>query len=323
MNRVNPRSETLGLVAIAAVAVAVAFVVGRVSVSEGMLGRSKASKPRVATFSGGALGADEVRGALAGMTDPKQRRAAVEQLVRAQLLAQEAEAQYLEKTPEFMRRYSEELARVYLEKAFEDPFKKKLPTEDELRKFFDDNQAKLGRPERVRLAHLALFAPRSDEEAWARKRAEAQKLLGEIQRKAKDEYLFGRLALTRSEEPRSRPAAGELPFATREEIAARLGVEAVEVAFAEPPGRVVDHVIETERGFQIVKVIAREAGREASYGELRDAIKARLTVERREKAFKEFMDAVWAKGNVEIDEAALKQVAAGDAKPGTNQAPKH
>jgi hypothetical protein len=290
-------------------------------VSNGLLSGAKVSKPTVASFSGGALGADEVRGALAGLTDPKQRRAAVEQLVRARLLAQAAEADDLEKTPDFMRRYSEELARLYLEKAFEEPFKKQLPTDDEVRKFFEENKARLARPERVRLAHLALFAPRSDEEARTRKRAEAQKLLGELRRAAKDEYAFGRLALTRSEDPRSRPAAGELPFATREEIAARLGPEAEEVAFSAPPGRVVDRVIETEKGFQIVKVIAREAGREASWDELRDPIKARLTAERREKASKAFMDAVWTKGNVVIDEAALKQVAVEAAQPGPKAAP--
>lgn len=308
---------------IAVALLALAFTLGRLSVSEGLLSRSKAPKTRIATFSGGALGADDVRAALAGMADLNQRRAAVEQLVRARLLAQEAESANIEKTPDFLRRYSEELARVYLEKAFEEPFKKKLPTEAEVRNFFDENQAKLGRPERVRLAHLALFAPRSDEEARQRKRAEAQKLLAEIRRTSKDEYAFGRLALTRSEDPRSRPAAGELPFATRQEIEARLGQEAADVALTAPPGRVADHVIEMEQGFQIVKVIAREAGREASYDELRDAIKARLAAERREKAFKEFMDGLWAKANVKIDEAALKQLAADEAKAGANKTPKH
>jgi parvulin-like peptidyl-prolyl isomerase len=301
------------------VAVGSAFALGRASVPDGLLSRSKAPDLRIVTFSGGALGAGDVRGALAGAADLNQRRAAVEQLVRARLLAQEAEAADLEMTHDFLRSYSEELARVQLDKAFEEPFKKKLPTEEELRKFFDENQAKLGRPERVRLAHLALLAPRSEDEARTRKRAEAQRLLAEIRRTSKDEYAFGRLALTRSEDPRSRPAAGELPFATREEIEARLGQEAAEVAFSAPPGRVVDRVVETEQGFQIVKVIARETGREASYDELRDPIRARLTAERREKAFKEFMDALWARSDVTIDDAALKQfVADGGKSEGTS-----
>jgi pyruvate/2-oxoglutarate dehydrogenase complex dihydrolipoamide acyltransferase (E2) component len=104
----------------------------------------------------------------------------------------------------FLRRYSEELARLYLEKAFEEPFQKKLPTETEVRKFLEENQAKLARPVRVRLAHLALLAPRSDAEARARKGADAQKLLQELRRTAKDECAFGRRGSTsRSSTPAS------------------------------------------------------------------------------------------------------------------------
>src|SRR6266540_723678 len=287
----------------------VAFVLGRASVSARLLSRAASGTPRIASFSGGALGVDDVRGPLGGVADPAHRHAAVEQLVRVRLLAQAAEEQDLHLTPDFLRRYSEDLARVYLEKAFEEPFQKKLPTEPELKKFFEENQAKLARPERVRIAHLALLAPRSDAEARARKAADAQKLLQEARRTAKDDYAFGRLALTRSEDPRSRPAAGELPFATREELATRLGPEAAEVAFEATPGRIVERVVETEQGFHLVKVIAREAGHEASWDELRDPIKARLTADRREQALKEFMDALWARWDVKIDDAVLKQVA--------------
>jgi hypothetical protein len=306
----------LRLFALGACGVILGFALGRVSVPHGLLSRTRDSPAAVAAFSGATLGADDVRGGLGGITEPKQRRAVVEQLVRARLLAQQAEAQDLELTPEFLRRYSEELARVYLDKAFEEPFKKQLPTEAEVRKFFDESRAKLGRPERVRLAHLALLAPRFDDEARTRKRAEAQKLLAELRRTSKDDYAFGRLALTRSEDPRSRPAAGELPFATREELDGALGREVTEVAFSAPPGRIADRVIETEQGFQLVKVIAREAAHEASYDELRDPIKARLTAERREKAFKEFMDALWARSDVKIDDAALSALVADGQKPG-------
>lgn len=311
---------TVRSVVVLAAVGALGVVLGRWSVGEGLLSRYAASKPHVATFSGGTLGGGDVPGAIVSMADPGQRKAAVEQLVRARLLAREAEKAGLEKTPEFLRRYSEELARVYLETAFEEPFKKQLPTDDEIRKFFDENQAKLGRPERVRLAHLALLAPRADEEARARKRADAEKLLAEIRRTSKDEYAFGRLALTRSEDPLSRPAAGELPFATRDELAARLGPEAAEAAFSARPGPAAERVIETEQGFQIVKVLSREEGREASFDELRDAIRARLTAERREKAFKAFMDALWAKADVEVDEAALSKLAAAEARNETKTA---
>ncbi len=287
-----------------------AFALGRWTAPARLLDASPGSAA-VATFSGGSLGADDVRPLLAGMgSDPKARRAAVEQMVRARLLAREAEAAGMHRTPEFLGRYAEELARVYLEKAFEEPFQKRLPTSGEVRRFFDENKARLGRPERVRLAHVALLAPKGDAAARAQKRAMAEQVLAEVRKVAKDEYAFGRLALTRSEDPRSRPAAGELPFLTRDEAAQRLGPEVVEVAFALQPGRVAERVVETQRGFEVVKVLAREEGREASYEEMREGIKARLAADRRDRAFKEFMDALWAKADVHIDEQALARVEA-------------
>ncbi|WP_242393560.1 peptidylprolyl isomerase [Anaeromyxobacter oryzisoli] len=251
---------------------------------------------------------------MAGIADPAQRRAAVEQMVRTRLLALDAEEARLHRSPEFLRRYADELARLQLEKAFEEPFKKQLPTADEVRKFFDENKARLGRPERVRVAHLALLAPAGDLAARESKRAEAHKVLPVVLRDAKDEYAFGRLALTLSDDLRSRPAAGELPFATREELAARLGHAVAEAAFAAKPGQVVDRVIETEHGFQLLKVLAHEEGQEARFEDLREGIRARLTAERHEKALKEFLDARWARADVKIDDEALAQIQAEKSK---------
>jgi hypothetical protein len=285
----------------------IAFALGRASKGYGLLSRADPSGAGIATFSGGALGVDNVRAALTE-ADPQVRRAVVEQMVKVRLLALDAEAAGLHRTPEFLRRYSEELARLQIEKAFEGPFKKQLPTDNEVRRFFDENKARLGRPERVRLAHVALLAPATDAAGRTQKRTVAEKLLAEARRGAKDEYAFGRLALSVSEDKQSRPAAGELPFVTREELSARLGPAVAEAAFTAEPGRIIDRVIETDQGYQVVKILGREQGREASYDELREAIKARLTAERREKAFKEFMDALWARADVKIDEKALAEL---------------
>jgi hypothetical protein len=257
------------LIAGFALAVGGGVVIGRVTAPPGLVDGAAPRGPRVAAFSGGALGADDVRPVAAVATDAGQRRAAVESLVRARLLALEAEAAGLHRSPEFLARYSEELARLQIQKAFDEPFQKQLPTEDELRKFFDDHKDRLGRPARVRLALVALAAPASDEKLRAEKRTRAAQLLADA-RRARDDYAFGRLAMQWSEDPISRPAAGELPFATREELVARLGAETADAAFAAQPGTVVERVLESDEGFQIVKVLAREDGREARYDELRD-----------------------------------------------------
>lgn len=297
-----------------------AFALGRTTASTGLIDRAKPPRRVAAKFAGGAIGIDDIRASVTGLADPSQRRAAAEQAVRTRLLALDAEAAGLQHSPEFLRRYSDELARLQLQKAFEEPFQKQLPTPDEVRKFFDENKDRLGRPERVRVAHLALLAPRSDAAARAKKSEEARKALAVVRRTAGDEYAFGRLALTLSDDPRSRPAAGELPFTSREELSARLGPPVAEAVFAARPGQVLDGVIETEEGFQLVKVLAREEGREASFDELREGIRARLAAERHGRALKAFLDARWAQAKVEIDEKAL-EAASKEAKPGKPEQP--
>lgn len=287
----------------------VAFVLGRSSVPHGLLASATPAPDPVARFDGGRLGSDSVRAPLANVPDPKHRRATVEQLVRIRLLALKGEEAGLHRTPDFVGRYAEELARLYVEKTFEEPFKKKLPTEEEVRAFFDENASRLGRPKRIRLAHVAFLAASTDAAARQEKRRAAEKALAEVRRSSGDEYAFGGIALTRSDDPRSRAAAGELPFLTQDELATRIGVEAAEAAYALAPGRLAERVIETEQGFQLVKVLAVEESREASYDGLRDSIRARLTADRREKAFEEFIAAIWKDADVTIDEKALEKLA--------------
>jgi hypothetical protein len=104
------------------------YAVGRWTAPNGLLAPRLPRNERVATFSGGALGTADARDMLAATQSLKQRTAAVEQRVRMRLLAREAEEAGLHHTPDFLRRYEEELAKAYIEEAFEKPFQKQLPT---------------------------------------------------------------------------------------------------------------------------------------------------------------------------------------------------
>jgi hypothetical protein len=110
----------------------IAFGAGRWTAPVHLLGGSVPSDQRLATYAGGALSVAEAATALAGIASTEHRRAAVEQFVRARLLAHDAEAACLHRTPEFLARYAEELARVELEEVFEKPFRKQLPRDDEV-----------------------------------------------------------------------------------------------------------------------------------------------------------------------------------------------
>jgi len=310
----------LRLVAIAVALAAASFLAGRLTASAELVDGLSARGRKVASYSGGSVGADDVGDVLPEGRGIEHARAAVESVIRLRLLARQAERAGLHQLPGFLSRYTQELAGLYVTETFEKPFEKQVPTEDELRKFFDDNMMRLSRPERVRLAHIALYAPKGDLTLRERKRADALKVLALARKERADEYSFGRLAMALSEDEQSRATAGELPFLSRDEVSVRVGAQAVYPSFAEKPGQVVEGLVETEQGFHVLKVLAREDGREASFDELRDAIKTRLTAERHEKAFKEFTDRLWADANVKIDEKALEQVLAERAKADAKRA---
>lgn len=307
------------LISIAATIAVASFLLGRFTAPDDLIDEIPHRGEKIASFSGGSIGIDEAREVVPEGASTDHAKAAIEALVRTRVLAGRAEDADLHLSPSFLARYSEELAGLYVAEQFEKPFEKQVPTDDEVKKFYEENEKRLGRAERVRLSHILLQAPKGDVAARTKKRAEALRILAELRRNRGDEYAFGRVAMTRSEDQATRSVGGELPFLAREEVAGRLGAEVVAGAFAATQGSLLEAPIETEQGFEIVKVLGHEAGHDASYAELRDAIKSRLTAERHEKALKEFMDSVWASASVKIDEKVLGQLVVDLAKKRAKQ----
>lgn len=296
-----------------------AFLLGRYTAPEGLTPKLAVRGDRIASFAGGTLGADDAREVIPAGSTKEHAKAAVEALVRTRVLAARAEDARLHLSPAFIHRYAEELAGLYVAEQFERPFEKQLPTDGEVKRLFEENKARLGRPERVRLAHLALDAPKGDQAARAKRRAEALSLLAELRRSRAEEYAFSRLAMSRSEDAASRAMGGELPFLTREETAQRLGPEAAAAVFEAAPSGLLEAPVETERGFQLVKVLAREAGRGAEFAELRDTIRNRMTQERHDAALRKFLDSAWSAASVKLDEQVLDRLVAESRAKGPKQ----
>lgn len=310
--------NTQRLLSIAAAIAVASFLLGRLTAPHGLIDEISRRGDKVASFSGGSIGIDDALEVVPEGATKDQAKGAVEAMIRMRVLAARAEEAKLHLTPQFLSRYAEELAGLYVIERFEKPFQKQLPTDDDVKKFFAENRARLGRVERVRLAHIALAAPKGDAAARAKKRAEALQLLAELRRTRTDEYAFGRSAMTRSDDPATRGTSGELPFMAREEVAQRLGPEVAAAAFEAKTAGVIDAPLETEQGFQLVKVLGREEGREAALEDVRDAIRSRLAADRHEKAIKAFMDGVWADAGIKFDEKALDRLVE-EAKKGSKR----
>ncbi len=303
----------LPLVVVVLLVGASGYMLGHSSRSKGPLDESAADGRVIARFAGQALHASELEARLRALPEmtrvrlasPEARRAFVEDLVRERLLAHLAEEKGYQRDPEFARRYAEELGTFYLEKEFEEPERRKAPTEDEVRKYFEEHRAELSRPERVRIALIAFKASSPSERE--KKRALARSALAEVHAKAKDYYGFGNVARARSEDARTRAAGGEVGYASREDLAGAYGPELAEAAFGmKNPNEILPAVVESAGGFYLVKLLGREAAYQPRFEAVRDSLRARLSSERRAADRKRFLDELWQRAEVKIDDQAVK-----------------
>ncbi len=304
--------KTLVLLLAIGTAAGAGYAYGRHAAATSPLAAAVADGPAVARFRGGTVPRAEVEAEIAKLPEvmravlrtPAGRKTFTDGVVRFELFAHEAERQGFQKDPEFVHRYKEVLGRFYVEKAFEAPQKKAGPTDDEVRAFYDANHKALGRPERVRVAVVSYAASEGDA-ARPAKRAKAEAALAKL-RKKNEAATFAALARAESEDQATRLSNGELPFATREEITQRLGAEVADAAFAlQGADPIVPRVVETPRGFFVVKVLGHEKGYEPAFEELKESIRSRLATEHRAKAYQGFLDRLWKDAGVTVDEKVV------------------
>ena len=127
--------------------------------------------------------------------------------------------------------------------------------------------------------------------ATSRRRAE------DIRRKAASGADFAKLARESSDDPGTRDAGGGLGTFTRDTHAKAFD----EAAFKLKPGSVSD-VVETEYGFHIIKVFARETARVRTLAEMTAEIRARLLAKRQAEELTNWLKESRRKATVRVNE---------------------
>lgn len=120
-------------------------------------------------------------------------------------------------------------------------------TEDEIKKYYEENNGKLESTSQVRIAHILIPVSSPDDEE------KAQKLASEVAKLAKSGKDFGELAKEYSKDPSSAQKGGDLGYFKKGELAEQLQ-KAVEDT---PPGEIVGPVKSLE-GYHIIKVIDKK-----------------------------------------------------------------
>ena len=166
-------------------------------------------------------------------------------------------------------------------------------TEEDARKYYQDNPKQFETPEQVRASHIlikpVLADPNVDpNEAKAVAKAKAEDLLKQI----KDGADFAELAKANSNCP-SAPKGGDLGFFPRGET-----TESFEKAAFELQVGQISDVVKTEYGYHIIKVTDHKDASKTSFEDAKDDIIKQLTQKKRSELAEKYIESLKAEANI-------------------------
>lgn len=237
----------------------------------------------------------------------ERKKEFLENLIRFELLAKEAEKKGLDKDPEVRAT----LRKIMVQKLVRQAFDEGAPaaSESDARTYYDEHQDEFVKPERLRLSLIWLDAPAGSSQRSARL-AEAQKIFARVKgEEAKNPMAFGTLARDLSTDMATKAGGGDVGYRTREEFGRQYSPELASAAFALKDVGQETSVVETPAGFGIVKLMARQAAVSKPFEEVKSQLVARVSREKRTKDFDEHIKALREKAGIKINDEELAKIA--------------
>lgn len=190
-------------------------------------------------------------------------------------------------------------------------------TDDEVKKFYDDNPSRFEQPEQVHAAHILLATKdlKTNVELPEDKKAAKLKLAEELVKRARAGEDFAKLAKEYSEDPGSKDKGGEYTFPRGQMVA-----EFEAAAFALSPGQVSD-VVTTQFGYHVIKVLDKIPAKKVEFAKMSSEIKEYLAQQAVGKQLPEYLVQLKKDAGIQILDEKLK--AEQDAVAGTGMPPGH
>ncbi|RJQ43481.1 MAG: peptidylprolyl isomerase [Nitrospiraceae bacterium] len=223
----------------------------------------------------------------------------LEELVRRELIYQDAKKMKLDKDPEYIEKMKEfermTLVSLILKKEVEEKAK---VDEAEVKDFYDKNADKFTIGTKVRASHILI-----DTEDQAKK----------ISDRIKKGENFSKLAESLSNDKGSASKGGDLGFFGRGQMVP----EFEQAVLSLKPGEVSEPV-KTRFGYHIIKLTDIQKGEVATFEQSREAIKRQLLAEKQKQLVDSYIEGLNKKAEINKSETELKSITlpweAGEAK---------
>ena len=244
---------------------------------------------------------------------PERRKEFLDNMVRFELLAAEADKRGLSKTEDVERVRRQVMVQQMMQDLFDKGGLKLADiSDDEIKRYYDSHASEFNKPAQVRASHI-LF----------KDRAAAEQALKELKQKPGDNELFRKLAEQKSQDAATKANAGDLRFFSEtlgddksgetDEPTRPAAVRKAAFSMANT-GDLYPEVVQSEQGFHILKLTSRRDALQRSLDDARRMIQNKLWREKREQAIEKFVADLRAKANVQENAEALAKVQVKDGQ---------
>jgi peptidyl-prolyl cis-trans isomerase C len=164
-------------------------------------------------------------------------------------------------------------------------------TEEEAKKFYEENKTEFSQPETVKASHILFRVNKEDSEDVVNQKLKAAQGAEARAKKGED---FAALAKELSEEPGAKESGGDLGFFPKD----RMVPEFAEVAFSEKVGEVSDPV-RTQFGWHVIKVTDKKPAGTLPYDEVKSQLMTYLKAKKQEEAAQEVLKSLRDSAKIE------------------------
>lgn len=224
----------------------------------------------------------------------------LEELVKRELLYQEALKKGLDKDPAYQKKLEDfkkiNLVGLLLEREIETKTK---VSDKEIRDYYEKNKKDFAPVSHVKLSHILV----NTEE-------EAQKVLERL-KKGED---FAQIAKKSSIDTVSAKKGGDLGFFSKGEIPPEFRIAAVRLKTGE-----VSEPIKTKSGYEIIKITDKKVGQVIEFDKIKNLISQNLLAEKQKESFDSYIEGLKKKYKVEVNKEAVSKLAAPGEKEGATK----
>lgn len=185
-------------------------------------------------------------------------------------------------------------------------------SDDEVKKFYDENPSRFEEPEMVRASHILLSTRDSGtgSDLSEAKKQEKRKQMEDILKRARAGEDFAKLAKEFSEDPGSKDKGGEYTFPRGQMVPAFESA-----AFSLNPNQISD-IITTQFGYHIIKLSEKIPAKKVEFATVAEELKEGLKQQEIQKQLRDYVEKLKQEAGVEILDEKLKMPAVGPgAKP--------